>query len=199
MNQGINDHVQRTNIAALAERLNGPEMVQTQRATRYPDATGIEVVYVAENATKSNHIRCFRKYDGTDPGVWSKRVFTDGEVIAGDDGKIYRCPTGYDATDDNDELTKPITGANYAAHWVVIEEIEVYCDITGGGNLEDARRHLLTMQKSIGYDALVLTSPPDTWQGPPETTPTTWSHRAVIADAIVIGDDSKNYRCKAHI
>jgi hypothetical protein len=187
LNQATNDHIQRTNLAAVAERLNGPEYVQAGRATRYPDAgTGISIAYVAEDAPASDHIKCFLDYDGTDPYAWVTP--TDWELndtTTGDDTKIYRCKLPYTATNDT---TKPgVLGQEtvWGVYWKVIEEIEVYCDITGGGNLSDARRHLLTMQKSIGYNALILANPPEEW------TAKWWA-----IDKVVIGTNSKeHYRC----
>jgi hypothetical protein len=122
------------------------------------EPTGIHTAYVAEDAGESNHITCFLDHDGTDPAAWEHKVWAKDDTLVGDDAQIYYCIIGYEATDDT---TRPITGTNWAAYWAVIQQIEVYCDISGGGDLRDADRHLLTMHKTIGYSQ--ITNPPVEW------------------------------------
>lgn len=159
---------------------------QPRNAIMWPEnieaGTGIYTAYVAEDAPQSNRVRCFLTYDGTDPGVWSEKAYIVGDVVTGDDTKIYRCILAHTGSAAN----KPITGTAWAACWKLIAEIVVYCDITGGGNLEDARRHLLTMHKSIGYDALILAAPPERW-----------SKKSWAVGKVVIGTNStkEHYAC----
>jgi hypothetical protein len=148
----VNNHVHRAELAGRHERLASPQMVQILSAKRYSDGV-VYNAYVVEDAPESDTVHCFFRYDGTLPKPWSKKVWLKDDVVISSDAKSYRCHTGYDATNDTEELTKPITDANYASHWEVIEEIEVLCEIYGGGNLLDADPLLLTTHSTIGFAA----------------------------------------------
>jgi hypothetical protein len=143
--------VSRFSIAQLLARIGGG------------GGTGIYSAYVKEDAPASDVITCFLDYDGSDYDTWSLREWTVGEILIGTDGKFYRCLTTYTPAD---ATTRPITGteALYLAKWSVITEIEVYCNISGGGNLADALPRLMAKQPSsytgdiVGMDWVITTA-----------------------------------------
>jgi hypothetical protein len=146
----------------------------------------IRTAYCAENAPESDQIRCFLDYDGTDPVTWTARAFLAGETVTGDgDGEVYRCTTAHTGATS----TRPATGTSWATYWALIIQIDVVCLIHGGGNLEDANPHILTVQKSSAY--VTGTLPVLMWS--------TWTPRVYITGEIVTGDDAGEtaYYCLA--
>jgi len=159
-------------------------MVQSGKAVRYSDSTGIRA-YCKIYPPPFNHITCYLKYDASDPGEWEKRVFVTDEFINGNnDGRIYRCKLGYDATEDTEELTRPNSGPNCAEHWVVVKVIEVFCAINGGDGLDTAWPPLSPMEKAIDYNKT-------------ESPPTRWlrGHPYASGDVVFGTNPREYYRC----
>lgn len=99
------------------ERLTAGEMVQMQRAVRYPDAgtgTGIHSAYPrTDSPDDSDRIICY--LDSYAEGEsWEKgHVYEEGDIIQGTDTYPYRCTAQHESTDDD----RPTTGVNWATCW----------------------------------------------------------------------------------
>jgi hypothetical protein len=160
--------------------------------------TGIKSAYCKEDAPAYDYIECYLDYDGTlTTGVLQyETAYIVGDVITGTDGNMYRCILAYTSSVDgvNDN---PITGVadpeadppllGWESYWALITEIDVYCDISGGGILTDAIPHLLTLQTTAAWDG---TAPQYEWKK--------WTLGELFAeDNIVLGSDNIIYKRKA--
>ena len=171
------DNFNLTNISqgGTVSNLSIDQLIARVRGLGGGGVSNIHSAFVAEDAPASDHIICILDSDSTDPGVWALQEWNTGDVITGTDSNTYNCIATYTPAD---MTTKPITGEDYATKWVLVTEIDVYCNISGGGNLEDALPHLLTMHKTVGYDG---------------TIPDEWTAVAHTEGDYVIGTNSKEY------
>ena len=133
----ITDQARRADLAAIQERLKGPEMVQLPGTGRGGGTSEPEIHkgYCMINAPAATIIACYLDYDGTLTTAWATpHHYEVGDVVTATDTFEYRCIVEHDSDANN----CPVTGANYSTYWTVIFEVNVYCRIFGGGYLDTA-------------------------------------------------------------
>lgn len=119
-------------------KANRPAVITPQRRSPRMPGEGGETeehrAFCAEAAPADLMIKCY--LDDEHPGgTWvADHDYAEDDEATGTDSKVYKCIKPH-VSSIND---KPITGANYAAYWEAVATINVYCDVFGGGYLEEA-------------------------------------------------------------